>query len=79
MALIKCPECNSEVSDKAKSCPKCGCPIKEDVNFTQKQHRTKQSVIDGMNYAAGASIYRSIVSICVIIAIMVALLFSCSS
>jgi len=27
MALINCPECNSEVSDKAISCPKCGCPI----------------------------------------------------
>ena len=27
MALIQCPECKSEVSDKASSCPKCGCPI----------------------------------------------------
>ena len=27
MALIKCNECDSEVSDKALSCPKCGCPI----------------------------------------------------
>lgn len=27
MALIKCPECRKEVSDKAKSCPVCGCPI----------------------------------------------------
>ena len=27
MALIKCPECNHEVSDKAVSCPHCGCPI----------------------------------------------------
>lgn len=26
MALINCPECESEVSDKAKSCPKCGYP-----------------------------------------------------
>ena len=24
MALIKCKECNSQVSDKAKHCPKCG-------------------------------------------------------
>ena len=24
MALIKCKECGSEVSDKAKTCPKCG-------------------------------------------------------
>lgn len=27
MALIKCPECGNEVSDKAVSCPRCGCPI----------------------------------------------------
>jgi hypothetical protein len=28
MALIKCPECQTEVSDKADKCPKCGTPIK---------------------------------------------------
>lgn len=27
MALINCPECGKEVSDKAGSCPNCGCPI----------------------------------------------------
>ena len=27
MALIKCTECGHEVSDKAQSCPNCGCPI----------------------------------------------------
>lgn len=27
MALINCPECQTEVSDRAASCPKCGCPI----------------------------------------------------
>ena len=30
MALIKCKECGKEISDKAKSCPKCGCPIIKD-------------------------------------------------
>jgi len=29
MALINCPECGTEVSDKAKSCPKCAYPIQE--------------------------------------------------
>ena len=24
MALVQCPECDSEVSDQAESCPKCG-------------------------------------------------------
>ena len=27
MALITCPECSSEISDRAASCPKCGAPI----------------------------------------------------
>ena len=27
MALINCPECKKEVSDKAISCPYCGFPI----------------------------------------------------
>ena len=31
MALIKCPECGKDVSDKAKACPKCGYPIDEYV------------------------------------------------
>ncbi len=27
MALIKCPECQKEISDKAAACIYCGCPI----------------------------------------------------
>lgn len=27
MALLKCPECNNDVSDKALTCPHCGYPI----------------------------------------------------
>lgn len=29
MALIKCPECGTEVSSAADKCPKCGYPIKK--------------------------------------------------
>lgn len=28
MALIKCPECSKEISDKAASCPHCGYSLK---------------------------------------------------
>jgi hypothetical protein len=28
MPLINCPECNKEISDKAKSCPHCGAKKK---------------------------------------------------
>ena len=29
MALVKCTECGKEVSDRATTCPNCGCPIAE--------------------------------------------------
>ena len=29
MALIKCPECGKEISDRASACPNCGCPVAE--------------------------------------------------
>jgi hypothetical protein len=27
MALMKCPECQKEISSKASSCPNCGMPL----------------------------------------------------
>lgn len=27
--IIKCPECQKEISDLAEKCPNCGCPINE--------------------------------------------------
>ena len=35
MALISCPECSKEISDKAQSCPHCGHPI----NNTNSKYR----------------------------------------
>ena len=32
MALIKCKECGHDISDKATTCPKCGCPIDNQSN-----------------------------------------------
>ena len=32
MALIKCPECGKEVSDKASACIHCGYPLAELAN-----------------------------------------------
>ena len=33
MALINCPECEKQISDKAESCPNCGYPI---INYVKK-------------------------------------------
>lgn len=38
MALITCPECGREVSDKATSCPNCGSPINNSGNTKFCQH-----------------------------------------
>jgi len=40
MALINCEECDKEFSDKAESCPNCGCPItakevNENIKYTK--------------------------------------------
>lgn len=32
MSLIKCPECNNEISDSASSCPNCGYKIKKAID-----------------------------------------------
>lgn len=37
MALIKCTECGKEFSDKAASCPNCGCPTEVIIEEIQKQ------------------------------------------
>ena len=44
MALISCPECGREISDKAPACPHCGAPTKvADKNEEErKKARTKQ-------------------------------------
>jgi len=29
MALMECPECGKQVSDRAAACPHCGCPVSQ--------------------------------------------------
>lgn len=41
MALIKCPECENEISDKAEACPKCGCPIVQESEISESDSTTK--------------------------------------
>lgn len=43
--IIKCPECNLQVSDKAFSCPHCGYPMRQDTRQPaqkRKQNRHKK-------------------------------------
>ena len=41
MALIKCPECGKEFSDKATYCPNCACPV-EQMNFETIENVTEE-------------------------------------
>lgn len=59
MALINCPECNSQISDKANSCPNCGYPLPNNVNQSKNdidqsnQNSLKEkdeTVIDKLNF-----------------------------
>lgn len=45
MALIKCPECGKEFSDKAIACPNCACPIDEVVAILVEQEQNEKTVL----------------------------------
>lgn len=45
MALIKCPECGREISDKALACPSCGMPISQTVTNPVHTIETEDPVV----------------------------------
>ena len=46
MALIKCIECGHDISDKATSCPNCGCPVRFSL---EQQEEANQQIITEIN------------------------------
>ena len=48
MALIKCPECGKEISDKAKACPNCGCPLEDVITYGVVRIKMPNNVVDGL-------------------------------
>ena len=47
MALIKCPECKKDISDKAEVCPNCGYELKSANDSVSNSNLDK--VISGNN------------------------------
>lgn len=58
MAITKCPECGTEVSDKAEKCPKCAYPISgqqgvQTIALTSKKFK-KQILLSTLIIIIGA-------------------------
>ncbi len=45
MALIKCPECGKEISDRAARCPKCGIPMEKILFLLQQSENDTVSKV----------------------------------
>ncbi len=56
MALIKCKECNTEISDKATCCVNCGYPIEKATLIECSECKTHVNANDTICYNCGAPI-----------------------
>ncbi len=45
MALIKCPECGKDISDKAPACIHCGYPLSELLSANTSTIKKKTSIL----------------------------------
>ena len=43
MALIKCPECEKKISDKANACPNCGYPVNR--YLVERSEKLQETII----------------------------------
>jgi hypothetical protein len=54
MALIKCPECAQDISDRAKICPKCGLNLKKYQTPYKLIKRARKIVASMLWYGLGS-------------------------
>lgn len=47
MALIKCPECGKEISDRATACPNCGCPVADMTTSGVVRVKMPNNIVEG--------------------------------
>ncbi len=60
MALINCPECDKQISDKAISCPNCGVPITKEILDTEKSIDEKMEILPFPNLPQNLDIGKQI-------------------
>jgi uncharacterized membrane protein YvbJ len=56
MALMKCPECGKEVSDKAANCPNCGYKITDNIGHVKNPYHGKKIMMLGLGIVILGSI-----------------------
>ena len=56
MALISCPDCGKEVSDRATACIHCGCPLDEPIDIRPFKFRVDTSAKVGSIYTVYGTI-----------------------
>lgn len=56
MALVKCPECGKEISDKARECPNCGNPMSHKITCPNCGS-TNVKRISGLSKAGSAAMW----------------------
>ena len=71
--MINCPECSHQISETAKTCPNCGCNVKQ----AQKKKRQQQA-IEQWNKMSPEEQTKSLAISLVVIVVIVALLFGIS-
>ena len=80
MAMINCPECGKEISDKAKACIHCGCPINEESNETKDNGQRILTVIEDKKASAKKKLFistiLSLVGSVLIVSAMIMMLFN---
>ena len=50
MTLIKCEDCEKEISDKASSCIHCGCPIENTIDVIEEDNESGNEEYDAEEY-----------------------------
>lgn len=86
MALIKCTECGKEISDKAKVCPNCGCPIDSGLNAdipistsekdeTEKVKNAQVECFDNTKKNGGKSNKLKIIAVVISLIVLVAIAY----
>lgn len=68
MALTECPECESQISSKAESCPLCGHPIRKKRRITKAPqpiivNQTTKGCFDGCNGCLGQFIWLIVIAL----------------